>query len=108
MGYVMISMAVYGAMVGTTSGGASVALNGVWVGAVNFVSPRSSGRYVAMKVLTSMTLGLLAVSARFTVGALNGVHMAGGNVAALGTWRLDLLAGFAAFVCSWFLSRRKT
>jgi len=41
MGYVMISMAVYGAMVVRLQAVRRLRLNGVWVGAVNFVSPRS-------------------------------------------------------------------
>jgi len=44
-----------------------------------------------MKVLTSMTLGLLAVCGTFTVGALNGVHMPAE------TW---LLSGLGAWICS--------
>ena len=76
LGYIMISMAVYGAMVGNTSGGASVALERSlgWSRQLR-LTPLHPMAYVAMKVLTSMTLGLIAVVGTFVVGALNGVHM---------------------------------
>ncbi len=75
--YVMISMAVYGAMVGTTSGGATVAIERSlgWSRQLR-LTPLQPFAYVAMKVLTSMTLGLIAVCSTFTVGAISGVHMA--------------------------------
>lgn len=76
LAYIMISMAVYGAMVGTTSGGATVALERSlgWSRQLR-LTPLRPVAYVAMKVLTSMTLGFFAVCSTFTVGALNGVHM---------------------------------
>lgn len=90
--YVMISMAVYGAMVGNTSGGASVALERSvgWSRQLR-LTPLHPLAYVSMKVLTSMTLGLLAICGTFTVGALSGVHMP------LTTW---LASGLAAWTCS--------
>jgi ABC-2 type transport system permease protein len=74
--YVMISMAVYGAMVGTTSGGATVAIERSlgWSRQLRLTPLRPSA-YVVMKVLTSMTLGLLAVCSTFVIGAISGVHM---------------------------------
>ncbi|CAN5408630.1 ABC transporter permease [soil metagenome] len=76
LGYIMISMAVYGAMVGNTSGGASVAVERSlgWSRQLR-LTPLHPLAYVTMKVLTSMTLGLIAVVGTFVVGALNGVHM---------------------------------
>jgi ABC-2 type transport system permease protein len=90
--YVMISMAVYGAMVGTTSGGASVALERSvgWSRQLR-LTPLHPMAYVAIKVLTSMTLGLIAILSTFTVGALTGVHMP------LSVW---LLSGLAGWLCS--------
>ncbi|MEO5817134.1 MAG: ABC transporter permease [Gemmatimonadaceae bacterium] len=75
--YVMISMAVYGAMVGTTSGGATVAIERSlgWSSQLR-PTPLRPSAYAAMKVLTSMTLGLLAVCSTFFIGAVSGVHMA--------------------------------
>jgi len=76
LGYIMISMAVYGAMVGNTSGGATVALERSlgWSRQLR-LTPLHPLAYVSMKVLTSMALGLLAICSTFAIGALNGVHM---------------------------------
>ena len=62
--YIMISMAVYGAMVGTTSGGAAVAIERSlgWSRQLR-LTPLRPAAYVAMKVLTAMTLGLIAIVA---------------------------------------------
>ena len=75
--YVMISMAVYGAMVGTTAGGAAVAVERSlgWSRQLR-LTPLRPGAYVAMKVLTAMTLGLIAIVTEFAVGAMSGVHLA--------------------------------
>jgi len=96
--YIMISMAVYGAMVGTTAGGAAVAVERSlgWSRQLR-LTPLRPGAYVAMKVLTAMTLGLIAIVAEFAVGAMSGVHLAPR------VWLLSGLAGwlgsfvFAAF-----------
>src|SRR5512138_518085 len=74
--YIMISMAVYGAMVGTTAGGAAVAVERSlgWSRQLR-LTPLRPGAYVAMKVLTAMTLGLIAIVTEFAVGAASGVHM---------------------------------
>jgi len=96
--YIMISMAVYGAMVGTTAGGAAVAVERSLGGSRQLrLTPLRPSAYVAMKVLTAMTLGLIAIVAEFAVGALSGVHLAAH------VWLLSGLAGwlgsfvFAAF-----------
>jgi ABC-2 type transport system permease protein len=96
--YVMISMAVYGAMVGTTSGGASVALERSvgWSRQLR-LTPLHPMAYVAIKVLTSMTLGLIAILSTFTVGALTGVHMPAS------VWVLSALSGWlCSFVFATF------
>lgn len=92
MGYLLISMAVYGAMVGTTSGGAAVAVERSlgWSRQLR-LTPLRPVAYVAMKVLTAMTLGGLAIVSSYTVGALNGVHMEP---------KVWLLSGLAAWGCS--------
>jgi ABC-2 type transport system permease protein len=92
LAYIMISMAVYGAMVGTTSGGAAVAVERSlgWSRQLR-LTPLRPAAYVAIKVLTAMTLGLIAVAAEFTVGALSGVRMAP---------HVWLLSGLAAWLCS--------
>jgi ABC-2 type transport system permease protein len=96
--YIMISMAVYGAMVGTTAGGAAVAVERSlgWSRQLR-LTPLRPGAYVAMKVLTAMTLGLIAIVTEYAVGALSGVRLAPH------VWLLSALAGwlgsfvFAAF-----------
>ena len=92
LAYIMISMAVYGAMVGTTSGGASVALERSlgWSRQLR-LTPLRPAAYIFMKVFVSMVLGLLAVCSTFVIGALNGVHMTGE------TW---LLCAIAAWLSS--------
>jgi ABC-2 type transport system permease protein len=76
MAYVMISMAVYGAMVGTTAGGAAVSVERSlgWSRQLR-LTPLSPAAYIAMKVLTAMVLGLIAVVVEYIVGALNGVRL---------------------------------
>ncbi|ASW52953.1 ABC transporter permease [Plantactinospora sp. KBS50] len=75
-GYIMISLAVYGAMVATTSGGGMVAVERSlgWSRQLR-LTPLRPGAYVATKVLTAMTLGLLAVLVEFAVGAAAGVRL---------------------------------
>ena len=92
LAYIMISMAVYGAMVGNTSGGATVALERSlgWSRQLR-LTPLHPLAYVSMKVLTSMALGFIAVAGTFVVGALNGVHMEPA------VW---LYSGLAAWGCS--------
>ena len=96
--YIMVSMAVYGAMVGTTAGGAAVAVERSlgWSRQLR-LTPLHPAAYVAMKVLTAMTLGLIAIVTEYAVGAATGVRLAPH------VWLLSGLAGwlgslvFAAF-----------
>ena len=89
---IMISMAVYGAMVGTTSGGAAVAVERSlgWSRQLR-LTPLRPAAYVAMKVLTAMTLGLIAIVVEFTFGAVTGVRLAP---------HVWILSGLAAWLCS--------
>ncbi|TQC44410.1 ABC transporter permease [Rhodococcus sp. WS4] len=75
-GYVMISMALYGAMIATTSGGAMVSVERAsgWSRQLR-LTPLSPGVYIFVKVLVAMMLGLLAVGVVYTVGAFTSVHM---------------------------------
>ncbi len=98
LAYLMINMAVYGAMVGTTAGGTAVAVERSlgWSRQLR-LTPLRPAAYVAMKILTAMTLGLIAVVAEFSVAALTGVRV-GADVwllAGLGAWLGSLV--FAAF-----------
>lgn len=90
--FIMINMAVYGAMVGTTAGGAAVAVERSlgWSRQLR-LTPLRPAAYVVMKVLTAMVLGFVAVATVFIVGALNGVHVAPH------VWVLSFLA---AWLCS--------
>jgi ABC-2 type transport system permease protein len=96
--YVMISLAVYGAMIATTAGGASVGLERAvgWSRQLR-LTPLNPVAYVAVKIITAMVLGGLSVAIVFGVGALGGAHMDPWVwvVAALVAWIGALV--FAAF-----------
>jgi ABC-2 type transport system permease protein len=76
--YVMISMAVYGAMLATTSGGAMVAVERAvgWSRQLR-LTPLRPAAYIAVKLSIAMVLGLAAVLVTFVVGAFSGAHMDG-------------------------------
>ncbi|MET8084659.1 ABC transporter permease [Micromonospora sp. NPDC005237] len=90
--YVMISLAVYAAMVATTSAGGAVATERAlgWSRQLR-LTPLRPTAYVATKVATAMTLGLIAVVIEFVVGAAAGVRLP------LDVW---LLSGLAAWLGS--------
>jgi ABC-2 type transport system permease protein len=92
LAYLMISMAVYGAMVGTTAGGAAVAVERSlgWSRQLR-LTPLRPAAYVSMKVLTAMVLGFMAVVVDYAVGAVSGVRLAPS------VW---ILSGLAAWLCS--------
>lgn len=99
LAYVMVSMAVYGAMVGTTSGGASVAVERSlgWSRQLR-LTPLNPLAYVAMKVLSAMTLGLVSICTTFLVASIaGGVHLTPQQwvLSALACWVSSLV--FAAF-----------
>jgi ABC-2 type transport system permease protein len=73
--YIMISLAVYGAMIATTGGGAMVGLERAvgWSRQLR-LTPLNPVAYVVVKVLTAMTLGALSVAITFAVGALGGAR----------------------------------
>ncbi|WP_326561881.1 ABC transporter permease [Micromonospora sp. NBC_01796] len=91
-GYIMISLAVYGAMVATTSGGGMVAVERAlgWSRQLR-LTPLRPAAYVTTKVLTAMALGLVAVVVEFVVGGVSGVRMP------VHVW---VLAGLAAWIGS--------
>jgi ABC-2 type transport system permease protein len=91
-GYIMISLAVYGAMVATTSGGGMVAVERAlgWSRQLR-LTPLRPAAYVATKVFTAMALGLLSVLVEFVVGAVCGVRLPA---------HVWLLAGLAAWIGS--------
>ncbi len=108
--FIMINMAVYGAMVGTTAGGAAVAVERSlgWSRQLR-LTPLRPAAYVVMKVLTAMVLGFVAVATVFIVGALNGVHVEP-HVWVLHFWRHGCALWCSLrSACSWdSCCRRKT
>ncbi|WP_406105324.1 ABC transporter permease [Micromonospora globbae] len=96
--YIMVSLAVYAAMVATTSIGAAVATERAlgWSRQLR-LTPLRPTAYVAMKVVTAMALGLIAVCVEFAVGAAAGVRLSADVwlLTGLGAWLGSLV--FAAF-----------
>lgn len=75
-GYIMVSMAVYGAMLATTSGGAMVAVERAlgWSRQLR-LTPLRPMAYIAVKIVVAMVLGLLSVTVVFAVGAGLGAEL---------------------------------
>ena len=71
--FVMISMALYGAVLATTSGGAMVSIERAagWSRQLR-LTPLSPVAYIVIKMLTAMILGLASVVVVFAVGGLTG------------------------------------
>jgi ABC-2 type transport system permease protein len=71
--FVMISMALYGAVLATTSGGAMVSIERAagWSRQLR-LTPLSPVAYIVIKMLTAMVLGLASVVVVFAVGGLTG------------------------------------
>ncbi|HUZ24711.1 MAG TPA: ABC transporter permease [Streptosporangiaceae bacterium] len=77
--FIMVSMALYGAVLATTSGGAMVSIERAagWSRQLR-LTPLSPVAYIAIKMLTAMVLGLGSVVVVFVVGRISGVpRMAG-------------------------------
>jgi len=72
----MIGIAVYGAMLAATSGGAMVSVERAlgWSRQLR-LTPLRPAAYIAIKVVTAMLLGLTSVAVVFVVGAADGVQM---------------------------------
>ncbi|HEV7171905.1 ABC transporter permease [Pedococcus sp.] len=77
-GFIMISMALYGAMLSTTGGGAMVAVERSqgWSRQLR-LTPLTAPAYIAVKVLVAMVLGAVAVVVTYAAGASSGAHMDG-------------------------------
>jgi ABC-2 type transport system permease protein len=74
--YLMVSMAVYGAMMSATASGAAVAVERSlgWSRQLR-LTPLRPVAAVATKVIAGMLFGLLAIVATYLAGAFTGVHM---------------------------------
>jgi ABC-2 type transport system permease protein len=72
--FIMISMALYGAVLATTSGGAMVSIERAagWSRQLR-LTPLSPVAYIVIKMLTAMVLGAAAVIAVYVIGKLSGV-----------------------------------
>lgn len=96
--YIMISMAVYGAMIAATSGGAMVSIERAagWSRQLR-LTPLHPVGYIAVKVVVAMALGLAAVAVVCTVGVAAGAEIPVGDLLACAVlaWLCSLV--FAAF-----------
>lgn len=74
--YIMVSMAMYGAMMSATQTGAAVAVERAqgWSRQLR-LTPLNPLVNVVIKMIAGMLLGLLAVAATYLAGALSGVHL---------------------------------
>jgi ABC-2 type transport system permease protein len=91
--YIMVSMAMYGAMMSATQTGASVAVERSqgWTRQLR-LTPLHPVVNVAVKTIAGMVFGLVAVAATFAVAAVCGVQLSGAQwiVSGVAAW---LLAG---------------
>jgi ABC-2 type transport system permease protein len=97
--FIMISMALYGGVLATTSGGAMVSIERAegWSRQLR-LTPLSPVAYIVIKMLTAMVLGLGSVVAVFVVGRATGVPQMEGFLwigSGLSVWVGALV--FAAF-----------
>jgi ABC-2 type transport system permease protein len=74
--YVMVSLAIYGALLATTSGGAMVAVERAagWSRQLR-LTPLAPMAYIAIKLITAMLLGLVPVVVVYLLGSITGAHM---------------------------------
>jgi ABC-2 type transport system permease protein len=96
--YIMVGIAVYGAMLAATAGGARVTIERAlgWSRQLR-LSPLRPAAYVAIKLITAMLLGLVSVAVVFVLGSIDGVNLP------LGTWlAIGLLAWLTALVFASF------
>jgi len=96
---VLINLALYGAVLATTAGGAMVAIERSvgWSRQLR-ITPLSPAAYIAVKMLTAMVLGLSSLTAVFVVGGITGkpsMPIWVWVVSALSVWVGSLI--FAAF-----------
>jgi ABC-2 type transport system permease protein len=97
--YILISMALYGAVLATSSGGAMVSIERSqgWSRQLR-LTPLSPVAYIAVKMLAAMTLGAASVLAVYVVGLITGqadMPLAQWILTAFAVWIGSLM--FAAF-----------
>lgn len=94
----MIGIAVYGAMLASTSGGAMVSIERAlgWSRQLR-LTPLRPAAYIAIKLVVAMLLGLTSVAVVYVFGAIDGVQMSPASWLLTGVlaWATSLV--FAAF-----------
>ena len=97
-GYVLVSMAVYGAMLATTSGGAMVSVERAagWSRQLR-LTPLSPVAYIAVKLVIAMIIGAVSVAVAFVVGAFSGAELPAYAWVACGLLAWVCALVFAAF-----------
>ncbi|WP_066903576.1 ABC transporter permease [Millisia brevis] len=100
--YVMVSMAVYGALLAATSGGAMVATERAlgWSRQLR-LTPLRPTAYVAMKIAVAMAIGLMAVTVVMICGEIFGADLSIGRMlacAAIGWLCSSVFAAFGLFM----------
>ncbi len=90
--YMLVSMAVYGAMVAAATAGGAVAIERAtgWSRQLR-LTPLNPAAYIAMKVVSGLVMGLIAVVATFLAGAFTGIQL---------PWYVWLLSGLTAWLGS--------
>jgi len=96
--YVLVSMAVYGAMLATTAAGAAVSVDRAagWSRQLR-LTPLRPVAYMAVKLILAMTVGAVSVGVAFAVGAGSGVRLPAGTWVACGLLAWVCALVFAAF-----------
>jgi ABC-2 type transport system permease protein len=94
----MIGIAVYGAMLAATSGGAMVSIERAqgWSRQLR-LTPLRPAAYIAIKIFVAMLLGLTSVTVVYVIGVVDGVQMTPATWVVTGT-----LAWAASFVFASF------
>ena len=97
-GATMIGIAVYGAMLAATSGGAMVSIERAqgWSRQLR-LTPLRPAAYIAIKIFVAMLLGLTSVTVVYVIGVIDGVQMAPSTWVVTGilAWAASLV--FASF-----------
>lgn len=92
--YIMVSMALYGAMMSATAAGGAVAVERSlgWSRQLR-LTPLNPVANIATKIIAGLALGLIAVGATYVAGAVSGVSMPVSSwiVSGLGAWILGSL-----------------
>ncbi|MGM0697371.1 MAG: ABC transporter permease [Actinomycetota bacterium] len=96
--YISVSLATYGAMIATTTGGAQVAIERAlgWSRQLA-LTPLHPAAYILIKVIVSMALGAVSVIVVFVLAAVTGVHAPLGTLIASGLLVILASGVFAAF-----------